>query len=199
MSFLLGSDHVHNSGDFHELGLGKLPQDGLQLRALDQTGQLEVILGTMFHVCVRVASIINQVATPDALLDANTLTLIGQLNAHRNVNSRRCEQAWLVLVHFGVKEGKFEQVLGQEEGNCVSLRDFPVAFEEAIRAGLLNLKLQVEQNLLLHVQDLHPRVRIVSEVDEVFDIGWVNLLILGCDEQSGHTDELNVRLQHVKE
>ena len=199
MSFLLGSNHVHDSGDLHELGLRELPQDGLQLRPLDQTGQLEVVLGAVFHVRVGVASIIDQVATPHALLDADTLTLIGQLNAHRNVDSCRCEQAWLVLVHFGVKESKFEQVLSEEESNCVSLRDFPVAFEEPIRAGLLNLKLQVEQNVLLHVQDLRPRVRIVGEVDEVFDIGWVNLLILCCDEQSGHTDELDIRLQHVKE
>ena len=199
MRFLFGSYHVHNSGDFHEFGLREFPQDGLKLRPLDQTGQLEVVLGAVFHVCVCVASIIDQVATPHALLDSDALSLARQLNAHSNVNGCRCEQAWLVLVHFGVKEGKFEQVLGEEESYGVSLRDFPVAFEEAIRAGLLNLKLQVEQNILLHVQDLRPRVRIVGEVDEVFDIGWVNLLILCCDEQSGHTDELDVRLQHIKE
>lgn len=79
---------VHNAGDLHELRLGELAEDGLELGALDETGQLEVVLGAVLHVCVRVAGVIDQIAAPDGLLDGESLTLIRQLNTHRNVNSR---------------------------------------------------------------------------------------------------------------
>ena len=79
---------VHNASDLHELRLGELAEDGLELGALDETGQLEVVLGAVLHVCVRVAGVIDQIAAPDGLLDGESLTLIRQLNTHRNVNSR---------------------------------------------------------------------------------------------------------------
>ena len=86
LGFLFGCDHIHNPGYLHELGLSEFPQDGLQFRALYKTGQLEVILGAVLHVCVCVSRILDQVAAPYALLDPDTLILIGQLNAHRDIN-----------------------------------------------------------------------------------------------------------------
>ena len=88
LGLLLGCNVVHNAGDLHELRLGELAEDGLELGALDETGQLEVVLGTVLHVCVRVPGVIDQIAAPDGLLDGESLALIRQLNTHRNVNSR---------------------------------------------------------------------------------------------------------------
>ena len=88
LGLLLGCNVVHDAGDLHELRLGELAENGLKLGALDQTCQLEVVLGAVLHVGICVPSVIDQVAAPDRLLDRKSLALIRQLNTHRNVNSR---------------------------------------------------------------------------------------------------------------
>lgn len=50
--------HVHYAGDFHVLRLGELAEDGLELRALDKTGQLEVVLGAVLHISVSVPGVL---------------------------------------------------------------------------------------------------------------------------------------------
>ena len=46
------------------------------------------------------------------------------------------------------------------------------------------------QNVFFHFEDLLLRVRVVSNKDEVFELGNVNLLILGRQEQSCYRNEL---------
>ena len=46
----------------------------------------------------------------------------------------------------------------------------------------MDLKLQVEQDALLHVEDLLLRVGVVGEIDKVLDRWWVNLFILRGDK-----------------
>ena len=79
---------VHDAGDLHEFGLSELAKDGLKFRALDQACELEVILGAVLHVRVSVASVIDQITAPNRLLNRKSLTLIWQLDAHCNINSR---------------------------------------------------------------------------------------------------------------
>ena len=69
--------HVHYAGDFHVLWLGELAEDGLELRALDKTGQLEVVLGAVLHISVGVPRVLNEITTPDTLLDRLPLILRG--------------------------------------------------------------------------------------------------------------------------
>ena len=102
LGLLLGRDVIHDSGNLHELRLGELAEDGLEFWTLDQTCQLEVVLGAVLHVRIRVARVINQVPAPYRLLNRESLALIRQLNTHRNVNSRWGQQTRLVLVHFRV-------------------------------------------------------------------------------------------------
>ena len=64
---LLG-DGVHDAGDLKVLGLRELSQDGLQLRSLDQTCKLEVVLSAILQIAVDVARVVNQVASPHTLL-----------------------------------------------------------------------------------------------------------------------------------
>ena len=40
-------DNIHDSGDLHELRLSEFAEDGLELRPLDKTCQLEVILSAV--------------------------------------------------------------------------------------------------------------------------------------------------------
>ena len=46
------------------------------------------------------------------------------------------------------------------------------------------------QNVFLHLKDLLLRVRVVSDEYEVFELGDVNLFILGRQEQSCYRNEL---------
>ena len=64
---LLG-DGVHDAGDLEVLGLRELSQDGLQLRSLDQTCKLEVVLSAILQIAVDVARVVDQVASPHTLL-----------------------------------------------------------------------------------------------------------------------------------
>ena len=64
---LLG-DGVHDAGDLKVLRLRELPQDGLQLRSLDQTCKLEVVLSAILQIAVDVARVVDQVASPHTLL-----------------------------------------------------------------------------------------------------------------------------------
>lgn len=57
----------------------------------------------------------------------------------------------------------------------------------------------MEENVLLHGQDLRPGVSIVCQVDEVLDCGRVDFFILGRDEKCGHANELDFGLQHVED
>ena len=61
-------DNVHDSGDFHELGLGEFAEDGLELRPLDKACQLEVVLSAVLQVAVSVAGVLDKVSCPHALL-----------------------------------------------------------------------------------------------------------------------------------
>lgn len=65
LGLLLGCDVVHDACDLHEFRLGELAQNRLKLGALDQTGQLEVVLRAVLHVGVCVPGVIDQVAAPD--------------------------------------------------------------------------------------------------------------------------------------
>ena len=46
------------------------------------------------------------------------------------------------------------------------------------------------QNVFLHLKDLLLRVRVVSDENEVFELGDVNLLILSGEKQRRHSDKL---------
>lgn len=46
------------------------------------------------------------------------------------------------------------------------------------------------QNRFLHLEDLFLRVGVVRNKNEVSELGDVYLLILGCQEQRGHSDKL---------
>ena len=89
--------------------------------------------------------------------------------------------------------------MSQEERHCVSLRNLSVALEEAIRAGLLDLELQMEKDALLHAQNLRPCVRVVGQIYEVFDVRWVNFFILGGNEKRCDAHKLHVALHHVED
>ena len=84
---------------------------------------------------------------------------------------------------------------------CVllSLGNLAIALEESIRAGLLDIELQMEKNALLHSQNLGPSVCIVGQIDEIFDVRWVNLLILSRDEKRSDAHKLHIALEHVKD
>ena len=77
MSFLLGSNHVHDSGDLHELRLSEFAKDGLKLGPLYETCQLEVVLSAVLKVAVSVAGVLDQVPCPDALLRGSTAVRVG--------------------------------------------------------------------------------------------------------------------------
>ena len=86
---------VHDAGDLHVFGLGELSEDGLQLATLNQTGQLEVVLRAVLHLCVGVPRVLDQVAAPHALLlnrESLRAMLVRQLDAHRDVKRRRGQQ-----------------------------------------------------------------------------------------------------------
>lgn len=74
-----------------------------------------------------------------------------------------------------------------------------IALEESIGAGLLNIELQMEKNALLHSQYLGPRVCIVRQVDEIFDVWWINLLILGRNEKRCDAHKLHIAFEHVED
>ena len=57
----------------------------------------------------------------------------------------------------------------------------------------------MEEDVLLHGQDLLPGVGIVGQVDEVLDRGRVDFFILGRDEQCSHTNELDFGFEHVED
>lgn len=88
--------------------------------------------------------------------------------------------------------------MSKVEGRAVRLRNFTIALKEAVRTGLLNLKLQAEEDAMLHARDLLPRVSVIRQVDKVLDSGRVNLLILGRNDKRGNANELHVRLQYVE-
>ena len=70
-------DDVHDPGDLHELRLSEFAKDGLELRTLDETCQLEVVLSTVLQIAVSVASVLNKVPCPHALLAGPTAVRVG--------------------------------------------------------------------------------------------------------------------------
>ena len=70
-------DNVHDPGDLHELRLSEFAKDGLELRTLDETCQLEVVLSAVLQITVSVAGIFNKVSCPHALLAGSTAIRVG--------------------------------------------------------------------------------------------------------------------------
>lgn len=188
---LLARDSVHDAGYFEELGRGELSKNGLQLRLLDQAGQLEVVFGARNEVSVLVARVLDKIPIPDTPID----TVIAARSCHddskSDVESCRRQQTRWVLVHFGVQKSKFQQVLGKVEDRGVGLGDLGVALEEAVSRGLNDLELEVKENFLFHIEDLCSRISTVRQKDEVFDRGRVNLLVFCRDQQSRDTYKLD--------
>ena len=85
---MLLSYSVHDAGDLKELRLGEFAQNCLQLRTLDQTRQLEVVLGTVLKVAVLVTRVLDQIPGPHALLARSGASAIRQLDAQGHVDGR---------------------------------------------------------------------------------------------------------------
>ena len=54
----------------------------------------------------------------------------------------------------------------------------------------IDLEFQRDQNGLFHLKDLLLRVRVIRDEHEVFEIGHVDLLVLGRNEEGRHGDQL---------
>ena len=54
----------------------------------------------------------------------------------------------------------------------------------------IQVEFECYQNRFLHLEDLLLRVGIVSDKNEVSELGDVDLLVLGRQEQSGHSNKL---------
>ena len=63
----------------------------------------------------------------------------------------------------------------------------------------MDVKVEVEENVALHLEDLSSRVRVISEVHEVFDSGRVDLLILGRYQESSNANELNLTFLNLED
>ena len=48
--------------------------------------------------------------------------------------------------------------------------------------------------MVLHLEQLLLGVGIIRDVDEVLDLGWVDLLILASNEQCSYSNQLEARL-----
>ena len=86
----------------------------------------------------------------------------------------------------------------QEEGRCIRFRNLGVALQEAVGRRLLDFKLQIKKDVLLHLQDLSSSVCIIGKVNEVFHSWRIYLFIFGCDEEGSNTHELNVGLLDIE-
>eukprot|EP00962_Isochrysis_galbana_P021243 scaffold6279_cov228-Isochrysis_galbana.AAC.9 len=57
------------------------------------------------------------------------------------------------------------------------------------------------QDGALHLEDLVARVRVIGDIDEIFDSGRREILVLGCHEHTAHPDQLELAPhdRHVRE
>ena len=95
-------------------------------------------------------------------------------------------------MHLGVKQAQLEHVLRKVERDLVKARDLGEALEEAIGRRELHVKVQLHQNLQLHLKNLLFRELVLADVHEVLQQRWINFLVLGSDQHSGHSDELHL-------
>lgn len=85
----------------------------------------------------------------------------------------------------------------QAEREFVCLRYLAVPLQEPIRWSLTDLKLKRGQNLHFHVKHLLPSYVALTEVNQFFDLRRHNLFILGWDQNSSKSNELQLRVWYV--
>ena len=56
---------------------------------------------------------------------------------------------------------------------------------------------ELPEHLPLHVADLLGGVGVSCDIGKVLDAGWIDLLILGCNQQCCHTNQLQLGLGHI--
>jgi len=87
---VLLSNRVHDARHFEELWLRELAQNSLQLGPLNQTGQLEVVLGAVLKIAVLIPCVLHEVSCPNGLLTLTVATvLVLELDAHCHIQCRR--------------------------------------------------------------------------------------------------------------
>ena len=76
------------------------------------------------------------------------------------------------------------------------------AVQEVVRGRHREVELERVDDVALHPEHVLPREGLVRDVDEVPDLGGVDLLVLGGDQHRGAADELEpgpVHVRHVEE
>ena len=56
---------------------------------------------------------------------------------------------------------------------------------------------ELPEHLPLHVSDLLGGVGVSCDVGKVLDAGWIDLLVLGCNQHCCHTNQLQLALGHI--
>lgn len=89
-------------------------------------------------------------------------------------------------------EGAVEDVAAELDHFLVGVGGLEVADEEGVGAGDGDGVGEALEDGLLHVEDFGFGVGAVADVDEVAELGGVDLLVLGSDEEGRDADELEL-------
>lgn len=91
-----------------------------------------------------------------------------------------------------VDERDLHQILADSASLDVVVIGFGDSSEEVHRVGIAEIILESGEGISLSTQDFIDSEAVVSDVDEVAYMGRQNLLVLGCDEHGGNTNQLKL-------
>ena len=110
----------------------------------------------------------------------------------------RCSRKlrWLELQQGCVQHGHLHQVLCVEEYLVVvhDRVEAAVALQESVCTGRSDTEVKHLQDLLLHLEYHGLGEFVLADLQEVRQLRWVDLLILGRNEQRGHSKQVQLTL-----
>lgn len=107
-----------------------------------------------------------------------------------DIYGRAGEQAWAPVIHVHFDETQFHHIAAEMEQFFVAFSQFAISFQESESRWKSEIVIQIEQDGLLHLQDLLFREGLICYINEIFDVWWIYLFIFGGYQHSCDTDEL---------
>jgi len=113
------------------------------------------------------------------------------------VDSRGGQVAGRVLHEAVLDQSELDEVSGHHVGFLVGAEEFGESLEEEVRAREGDVEVEFFEHLALHLENLLLRVGLVSDVDKISQIRWVNFFILAGGEKRGDAHQLEFLPTHL--